>query len=309
MAVSGSKNFSITRTDIIESALRKLGAYDIGESPSSDETDAASMALNLMVKAWAAKDVGLWLNEEVTLFLQKDTQSYTLGTSGDAEATLSYVETTLSAAEASGQTVLSVTSSAGMTAADRVGIKMDDGSTHWTTIVSVDSAVQITITTATDDDAASGNRVYAYTTKAQRPQKLKFAYRRDSSDLDTTVDLIGENEYHNLSNKGADGPVTQIWYKPILDTGKLYVWPVDGDCDKLILGSRVLPDDFDASSDNPQFPIEWGEALVYGLSDRMAPEYGLSERERRMIKLEAEFKLEEMLDYNVENADVVFALE
>jgi hypothetical protein len=32
MAVSGSKDFAITRADIIEGALRKTGAYDQGES-------------------------------------------------------------------------------------------------------------------------------------------------------------------------------------------------------------------------------------------------------------------------------------
>ena len=48
MAVSGSKNFAITRADIIEGALRKSGAYDQGESISGDETHAANMALNLI---------------------------------------------------------------------------------------------------------------------------------------------------------------------------------------------------------------------------------------------------------------------
>jgi hypothetical protein len=92
------------------------------------------------------------------------------------------VETTLSAAEASGQTVISVTSSTGMTAADVVGIKMDDDTIHWSTIASVDSGVQITIDDATDDTAASGNKVYAYTTTAGRPTKIVYAFRRDVND-------------------------------------------------------------------------------------------------------------------------------
>ena len=47
MAVSGSKNFAITRADIIEGALRKAGAYDQGESVSGDETAAAMMLKGL----------------------------------------------------------------------------------------------------------------------------------------------------------------------------------------------------------------------------------------------------------------------
>ena len=121
MALSGSKDFTITRADIIEGALRKTGAYDQGESVSGDETAAASMALNLMVKYLTAQGADIWLRSEITLFLQPDTQSYALGT---AHATTSYVETTLSAAESASETVLTVTSSTGMTAADNVGIKL-----------------------------------------------------------------------------------------------------------------------------------------------------------------------------------------
>jgi hypothetical protein len=127
MAVSGSKNFSITRSDIIEAALRKLGAYDQGEAIDGNEASAANMALNLMVKEWVAEGVDIFLRTESTLFLQPDTQTYNLSTD---HITDSYVETTLSAAEASGQTIISVTSSTGMTAADNIGIKMDDNTIH-----------------------------------------------------------------------------------------------------------------------------------------------------------------------------------
>lgn len=102
MAVSGSKNYSITRTDLIAGALRKIGEYDVGEAVPGDETDAAAMALELKVKALIARGIDLWLRETVTLFLQPQTQTYSLGSSGSAHATTSFVETTLSGDEASG---------------------------------------------------------------------------------------------------------------------------------------------------------------------------------------------------------------
>ena len=105
MTTSGSKNFAITRATIIESALRKIGEYDQGEAIPGDEVAAASMALNLRSKELVARGIDVWLRSEVTLFLQKDQQSYNLGT---AFATTSFVETTLSADEASGQTGISV---------------------------------------------------------------------------------------------------------------------------------------------------------------------------------------------------------
>ena len=308
MAVSGSKNYSITRSNIIEAALRKIGEYDVGETVPGDETAAASLSLNLMVKEWVARGIGIWLRDEITLFLQPDQQSYSLGT---ANATASYNETTLSAAEASGQTVLSVTSSTGMTAADIVGIKMDDNTIHWTTIVSVDSSIQITITDATDDDAASGNKVYAYTTTAGRPQKILSAYRRDVNAFDSEVTMIGESDYRSQSNKAANGPPVEAWYQPTLTAGTLYVWPVDGGAnwDKLVMSCEFLPDDFDSASDNPEFPIEFGNALVWGLAAELCSEYGIPEREQGRLWTIAENKLEILLDYDSENAPVEFALD
>lgn len=307
MAVSGSKNYSITGANIIESALRKMGEYDAGEAIPGDETSAALLALNVMTKEWTARGIDIWLRDEVTLFLQPDTKSYTFPTDN---ATRSFVETTLSAAEASGQTVLSVTDSTGMTAADFVGIKMDDNTIHWTTIVSVDSSTQITITAATDDDAASGNKVYAYTTKVGKPNKILSAYRRDTSNIDTQIDIIGEQEYFLQSNKSSDGPPVQVWYQPLLSTGTLYVWPVDGgkSVDKVVLSGQFHADDFDTTADNPEFPIEWGNALIWGLAAELAPEYGLPEREQAKLFQIAEFKLNQLLDFDQENASVIFAL-
>lgn len=310
MAVSGSKNFAITRSDIISGALRKLGVYDQGEAVDGDETDSASFALNLMVKEWIAEGADIFLRTESTLFLQPNTTNYALSTD---HITDSYVETTLSAAEASGQTIISVTSSTGMTAADNVGIKMDDDTIHWSTIASVDSSTQITINDATDDDAASGNKVYAYTTKSDRPNKIIYAYRSDKNGFDTEINIIGEAEYRRQSNKTAEGPPVEIWYNPQgnQSTGKIWVWPVDGgaDVDKIVLIGQVVPDDFDASSDNADFPIEWGNALVWGLAAELASEYGIPEREQGRIWQIAQHKLETQLNYDVENANVKFVLD
>jgi len=306
MAVSGSKNYGITRATIIETALRKIGVYDAGETVDGDDTTTANISLNLMVKEWVADGADIFLRTESTLFLQPDTQSYNLSTD---HITDSYVETTLSAAEASGQTVISVTSSTGMTAADNIGIKIDDNTIHWTTIVTVDSATQVTITTATDGAAASGNKVYAYTTKSDRPQKLLFAFRRDINDFDTEISIIGENEYRMQSNKTSDGPPVEVWYNPQGNqaTGKLHVWPDNGgkNWDKVVLITQNLPDDFDAAGDSPDFPIEWGNTLIWNLAAEIASEYGVTEQEQARLWTIANHKLNKLLDYDVENASLI----
>jgi len=310
MAVSGSKNYAVTRSDIIEAAHRKLGVYDAGDAIDGDQTSASSLALNLMIKEWVARGIDIWLRDEITLFLQPDQKVYQLGATDHSTRSV-VAETTLSAAEASGQTVISVTSSTGMTAADNIGIKMDDNTIHWALISSVDSSTQITIDTATDDDAASGNKVYAYTTAAGRPTKIVSAYRRDKNDIDTLMDMVGETEYRSLANKGSDGPPVLAWYQPTLTTGSLYVWPVDGGANwnEILLSAQYYPDDFDSASDNPQFPIEYANALIWGLAAEIASEHGLSEQEQARLWSIAENKLEHVLNWDTENASVEFALD
>ena len=309
MATSGSKDFSITRAGIIEGALLKTGKFDQGETISGEDTTTTVRALNLIVKELVVRGADIWLRDEITLFLQPDQQSYALGT---AEATTTIAaETTLSAAEASGQTVISVTSSTGMTAADNVGIKMDDNTIHWTTIATVDSGTQITIDDATDDDAASGNKVYVYTTTSGRPTKIISAFRRDVNNIDNEITMIGEREYRRQSNKGSAGPPVEAWYQPTLDTGTLYVWPVDGgsNWDKILLSAQFYPDDFDAAGDNPEFPIEWGNTLIWLLAADIAPEYGLTLAEIAYLEAKSEFKLNELLDYDVENASLIIEMD
>lgn len=308
MAVSGSKDYSITRANIIEAALRKLGVYDQGEAVSGDETSAAATALNLMVKEWVARGIDLWLRDEITLFLQPDTKSYSIGTD---HATRSHNETTLSTSASSGATALTVGSTSGMAASDNIGVKLDSNTIHWDTISTVDSTTTLTLTTGLASAASSGKKVYAYTTKAGRPQKIVYAYRRDKNDIDNEVSIIGEKEYMRQSNKGSSGPPVEVWYHPTLTTGTLYVWPVDGGAswDKLILSAQYLPDDFDAASDNPQFPIEWGNALVWNLAAELAAEYQIPRQDRAELWAVANAKLSDALDYDVENASVEFAMD
>jgi hypothetical protein len=68
-------------------------------------------------------------------------------------------DTTLSGAEAAGQTVLSMTSIVGFANGDHVGIVLDNGQMHMTTINGVPGGGTITILVALPSAAASGNAV------------------------------------------------------------------------------------------------------------------------------------------------------
>ena len=83
MTTSGSTSFSVTRDQIITDALVELGVLFDGEVPTSSMVDSANRKLNMMIKNWMSRDVGLWLNTFVTLPLVVGQQSYTIGPLGD----------------------------------------------------------------------------------------------------------------------------------------------------------------------------------------------------------------------------------
>ena len=161
MATSGSKNFSITRGGVIRAALKKIGAYDAQEAVPGSEDEDAAIALNLLVKEWSALGLDIWLRSEVTLFLQKNQQSYQIGlNSVDHATTDTIAESTVAVSAAMGSNIVTVVDSTGMNAADNVGIKLDDGTLYWTTYTDPSGGL---IAVAIPSAASAGNRVYTYT--------------------------------------------------------------------------------------------------------------------------------------------------
>lgn len=67
MATSGSYDWQATRADIIKSALRKAGALGDWESPTSEQTTAAALALQMLVKAWQVQGMPVWVIKEQSI--------------------------------------------------------------------------------------------------------------------------------------------------------------------------------------------------------------------------------------------------
>jgi hypothetical protein len=87
MALSGSKDFTVTRDDIIETALKKIGSYDAGEAISAAEKADASTALNLIIKEWAVEGITMPVRTKNILILNKGKQRYRLGNIGTTATT------------------------------------------------------------------------------------------------------------------------------------------------------------------------------------------------------------------------------
>lgn len=71
----------------INRALRLLGQIEAGESPTSDESADALVALNAMLDSWRNDRLLCFAYQTETLTLSSSDSSYTIGTSGDLNTT------------------------------------------------------------------------------------------------------------------------------------------------------------------------------------------------------------------------------
>lgn len=287
MGVSGSWNFSVTRDQIIAQAMLDIGVLGEAENPTAQEASDCAFKLNLLVKQWMGKQdfapgLKMWTRQRGDLFLGNTKFQYELGPTGDNWAAgvtggslgQTYGQTTLSAAEAIGQTVLSVTATSQMNANDYIGIQCGQD-LFWTTIVSKTSNT-VTITDALTTAGVSGAYVFNYTTKQQRPLEIVTVLRRDIYNQDTPVRLMTLQTYENLPSKTDttfQSDPQAIYYESQLDDGQLYL-DVGGAQDvtkhlHIVFLRPVM--DFDTATDNPEYPQQWYRALCWGLGKDIAP--------------------------------------
>lgn len=291
MATSGSWNYLITAAQLIQVAGEDIGVVESGETLSSNDQDMFLRRLNYIVKQWQgtadmAQGLKVWTRQRVTLFLAKGQQTYTVGpASTDSRATTQYGRTTISAAEAIGQTVLSITSNTDtttypgttvtMTASDIVGIEQDDGTIHWTTI-SGTPATTMTIASALTVAASSGNYVYWFTSRAQRIPEVEFVSLRDENLIDVPLQIFREvAEYERITNKTADGDPWAILVEPLQTNTRITLTSQPTDVTKQLRLTVIYPaEDYDATTNDIAYPQEWFAALEWELAKRCAPAFG-----------------------------------
>jgi hypothetical protein len=284
MALSGSFNYTVDAATVIQDALENLGIVGRGESVDSDDQTVCLRTLNLIAKQWSSPanqkpGMRVWLRRNVYLFPQKSQSIYNLGVGMTDKASETLNRTTLSAAEAIGQTVLSITSETGMSNGDVIGIVQDDGSTHWSTISSTSSG-SVTIALALTVAAAAGNAVYWYTNAiAFRPMEvLSCSLRQYTNDswqdipLDVSTSLA---DYEAIPNKGLQGYPIFVLAEQFRLLQRLSFDVAFRDARyiaRLVLTSPA--DDLDTTTDDLMFPVEMYAPLAWELALRIAPKFG-----------------------------------
>lgn len=158
------------------------------------------------------------------------------------------------------------------------------------------------------------NMGIAQTINIPKPNKVIQAILHDTvSNVDIPMRVITRDEYNRLGNKTTSGMPIQIYYEPLRDYGVLHTFPTPdatAASTKQIKITYMRPfEDFDASTDEPDFPQEWFEALKYGLATRLAGEYGISLDDRRQLLQEAAYIKSEALGYGTEEGSFYFTAD
>lgn len=298
MATSSSWDYSRTAAQIIQAAYEDIAVVAPGGTISSANSTLALDRLNKLAKQYQGTADGLQglkvhTRQRITLFLAKGQHTYLIGpASTDARATTAHGRTTLDAAEAAGQTVLSVTATTDtttnpgttvtMTASDFIGIQTDDSGgddIHWSTISSVSVGDTVTIADAlpTARPAASGNYVWWFTSRAQRFPVIESAVLRNSDLNDSPLFIYRDVREYDVDNsaKYSDGTPTAILVEPLRITTRVTLNSQPTDVTDTIILTVLYPsEDYDATTDDIAFPQEWLGFIEWELAFRLAPVFG-----------------------------------
>jgi hypothetical protein len=286
MALSASFDFTLARSDLIPMALRKLGVLAEGQSASTNQTTTASLALNVMLKAWQSDGVPLWYIKTGYIYPVTGVNFMGLSASGGSHASEELILTALTAAAAASAGSITVSTTAAddvvgtTTNSDIVGIELDDGTVQWTTISAGGGTTSLTLGANLDSAAAVGNRVYAYTTKMHKPQGILDLYRVEASSGNRVqLDPLPRStlQGYQLLTEGTPTSwsyIETVTAVPGTSQGNFMFWPRHANGDYYFEIRFQHPfDDMDADANNLSFPSAWLEAIVYGLALRLTDEY------------------------------------
>jgi hypothetical protein len=294
MALSNSFSFTVVRDDIIRESMLNIGAIGESEVPTAQEVTDCARKLNMLVKQWMgsldfAPGLKMWSRQRGDLFLSSTTGQYAIGPGGTAWAggvaalpgQNFGTDQTIANAIAGATTInVGVGSTGNYTAADIVLIQLNSGALYQATITSINAGAGTFVIPAPGlpSAAAANSYLFNYTTQAQRPVQILTAVLRDTTNIDTPLNVMTLQDYEILPTKAStSSPAdpTAIYYESqfanvtnVNGPGQLYTdCGAAQDVTKHIHIVYLRPImDFVNPGDNPEYPQQWYRPLCWGLS-------------------------------------------
>jgi hypothetical protein len=147
-----------------------------------------------------------------------------------------------------------------------------------------------------------------------KPLKVIQAWLRNTQvtpNIDTPLQILSKQEYNILGSKQSTGTANSIFYDVRATTGILYVYLMpDANTAahyQLHFVAQRPMTDIATGTDIPDFPTEWQQALIWGLADELAIEYGCHINQRQEIAVKADKYRRELEDFDVEYVSTLFS--
>lgn len=265
-----------TPLDIVTRAMKDIGALAAGEVPTADEAQDGLDMLNDMIDQWSNESMMVFYRTEIVFNTVQNTVQYTLGPGGSVGATFvgSIASNVLS--------VNSITAGAvtqGMTLSG-------SGVTAGTKIVAFETGAGGNVNEAGTYLVNKYQTVPQTTINAyyERPLTIESAFVRVATMqggssvaggyLDYPVAILSLEEYEGIGIKQLNGPWAKaVYYQPSELLGTVYCYPNPAQ-GELHLFTQTIFRNFQALTDDIQFPQGYNMALRWCLAERMMPMYG-----------------------------------
>ncbi len=296
-----------TAGDLIRAALRDASIVAVGIPIHDEDWAIAESTLNDVLSHWQAKlGINLWRETEALLPLNPNQTEYSLGPDGDHCFT-SYAYSQLTGDEIAGSTGMTIVNgaaivAAGFTDGDFVGVQLDSGLRHWTTILALGGGA-IALTVGIPTPASIGNSIYVYRDKIDRPIRVLDArHAINQTGSETPVIQDSRQQYYQTPNKtDASSSVNEYYYSPQLSLGKFSVWPPANNCAQLLRFTFVKPQYIPQDqSENILIPSEWFLPLKWALASELGVTYAISSDRLVMIENKAATSLNDSMSNDVE---------
>ena len=255
MTTSSSRNFISTRDEIIAYAYRKLDVIGPGDTPSANQVTQASAVLNAMVLEWQNDGIGLWTLIEDTVKLTASTATVTLDECVDI---------------------------------DNVLFRRNEGDTPLHRLTRPEYR-------AIQDKTTEGTPTSYYVDfQLAAPVLYLYPVPENTTGCVTGTDaLIYLCSNDHTSATATDKPITGTdyadYWTATTDVTATAAWAnaTDYYSDVIKYTKYQRLQDFDGASDNPDFPVRWYQALIWGLAAELAPENGIVDAAHDKILMRA----------------------
>jgi len=233
MATSGTTTFTVTRDQIIESALRSLAVLEEGAKPSATTLENASFSLNLILKKWQSEGIKIWTIKEYTLPLVPNQTNYTIGPSSaydyNGAKPLRLIQCylrNLSNATYSVGKISLVSGGSGYTVQPSNPVACTGGAGSGATFNLTFTGSAVT-SVMLANNGGSNYAIGDVLTMSGGTFTTPCTVRVDSLlnvNTDMPMTIISQQEYNILGSKQSQGNVNTVYYKPWRDYGELSVF-------------------------------------------------------------------------------------